>query len=445
MARQILPATIRQRQSPLAGLTWNRGLPVIAVLGVACLLLLVLSGDIKSWIKAPLSSPNARNLSEALYSHTSPSSKGAALASDSTGDDTLVLYLYDNSDPVYSDNFRFFLQEGVAALDGCQYIIVVPDALLKGKHLPKLPENAKFFPVDPAACHFGMGTFGLVLKSEKISDNSFKHFIFASSRARGPFMAPYLQSTMHWTRLFTRLLNDDVKLVGPTVSCQNVLHGVDPSLTVNLTSVPHVQFTAMATDQEGFRLMQQQRTIFECRHAAWEDEYWSVMQASHVMVNSSHNLAAFMARYQGVDWRNTKNWDCNSRLNPVGEFFYDGSTITPFEVMFVTMNSMIVENNWSFARQAFLYQNWMSAQDTDTLDVNTNFWVTDPWSIKHQRIAYMQSRGPGCFDHRYYLKKNPDLAVLKTVLELWDHFVMLGQFEGRSYRWSCDDDRKLPF
>ena len=62
--------------------------------------------------------------------------------------------------------------------------------------------------------------------------------------------------------------------------------------------------------------MQQQRTIFECRHAAWEDEYWSVMQASHVMVNSSHNLAAFMARYQGVDWRNTKNWDCNSRWGP---------------------------------------------------------------------------------------------------------------------------------
>ena len=58
-----------------------------------------------------------------------------------------------------------------------------------------------------------------------------------------------VQSTMHWTRLFTRLLSEDVKLVGPTVSCQNVLHGVDPTLTVNLTSVPHVQFTAMATDQ----------------------------------------------------------------------------------------------------------------------------------------------------------------------------------------------------
>ena len=73
-------------------------------------------------------------------------------------------------------------------------------------------------------------------------------------------------------------------------------------------------------------------------------------------------------------------------------------------------------------------------QDQNTLDVNSNVWISDPWPIKHQRIAYMQSRGPGCFDHRYYLQKNADLKVLKTVLELWDHFVMLGQFEGRSYR-----------
>ena len=67
--------------------------------------------------------------------------------------------------------------------------------------------------------------------------------------------------------------------------------------------------------------------------------------------------------------------------------------------------------------------------------MNVNSWTSDPWPIKHQRIAYMQSRGPGCFDHRYYLQKNPDLKVLKTVLELWEHFVMLGQFEGRSYRY----------
>lgn len=69
------------------------------------------------------------------------------------------------------------------------------------------------------------------------------------------------------------------------------------------------------------------------------------------------------------------------------------------------------------------------------LDVKSNQWQANPWPIKHQRIAYLQSRGPGCFDHRYYLDKNVDLQVLKTLLEVWDHFVHLGQFEGRSHRY----------
>ena len=50
------------------------------------------------------------------------------------------------------------------------------------------------------------------------------------------------------------------------------------------------------------------------------------------------------------------------RLNAVGEFFYDGTTISPFEVVFVAMNTLVVENNWSFARQAAIYQDWLNLQ-----------------------------------------------------------------------------------
>ena len=60
-----------------------------------------------------------------------------------------------------------------------------------------------------------------------------------------------MQGTMHWSRLFTRLLTDQVKLVGPTITCQNFLWGMDTKLTANLTTVPHVKFFAMATDEVG--------------------------------------------------------------------------------------------------------------------------------------------------------------------------------------------------
>lgn len=73
-------------------------------------------------------------------------------------------------------------------------------------------------------------------------------------------------------------------------------------------------------------------------------------------------------------------------------------------------------------------------QEQGENNIGPNMWVTDPWPIKRQRIAYMQQRGPGCFDNHYYLQKNPDLKVIPTALELWDHFVMMGQFEGRSFR-----------
>jgi hypothetical protein len=47
------------------------------------------------------------------------------------------------------------------------------------------------------------------------------------------------------------------------------------------------------------------------------------------------------------------------------------------------------------------------------------------------------SRGPGCFDFAYYLQHNPDLAAgAGQEAALWEHFVLLGQFQGRSHRWA---------
>ena len=52
-----------------------------------------------------------------------------------------------------------------------------------------------------------------------------------------------LQGSMHWSRLFTRMITDKTKLVGPTITCSN-----PPSMSVNDT-MPYVQFNALATDK----------------------------------------------------------------------------------------------------------------------------------------------------------------------------------------------------
>lgn len=35
---------------------------------------------------------------------------------------------------------------------------------------------------------------------------------------------------------------------------------------------------------------------------------------------------------------------------------------------------------------------------------NANAFVSEQWSLRGQRMVYMNSRGPGCFDFGYYVK-----------------------------------------
>jgi hypothetical protein len=43
--------------------------------------------------------------------------------------------------------------------------------------------------------------------------------------------------------------------------------------------------------------------------------------------------------WQGIDWRDRKNWDCNERMNPNYDKYYDGISISPFEVMFIEVKA----------------------------------------------------------------------------------------------------------
>ena len=47
----------------------------------------------------------------------------------------------------------------------------------------------------------------------------------------------------------------------------------------------------------------------------------------------------WQCRYQAVDWRKQGNWACNQRLNPTGDFYFDGVTLSPYELMFVKVPS----------------------------------------------------------------------------------------------------------
>lgn len=45
--------------------------------------------------------------------------------------DTLVVYVYSNTDPEYQANLKYFLKTGVRADDGCDYVVIIQEVRCK--------------------------------------------------------------------------------------------------------------------------------------------------------------------------------------------------------------------------------------------------------------------------------------------------------------------------
>lgn len=64
--------------------------------------------------------------------------------------------------------------------------------------------------------------------------------------------------------------------------------------------------------------------------------------ASGTILTAKYNLDSLMLRYQGLDWRDEENWDCNARVDPLQRNAYDGTSINPLEVS-------LKEASWPFS------------------------------------------------------------------------------------------------
>ena len=45
----------------------------------------------------------------------------------------------------------------------------------------------------------------------------------------------------------------------------------------------------------------------------WNTIYFSELGSSAAVLDAGYNIDCLLVRYQGVDWRDKANWDCNAR------------------------------------------------------------------------------------------------------------------------------------
>eukprot|EP00884_Botryococcus_braunii_P001513 jgi/Botrbrau1/11362/Bobra.0038s0111.2 len=348
--------------------------------------------------------------------------------------DTLIMYTYSDSDPEYQKNLEFFVKHGMWEDDPCDYLIIVQQEVGDPKGfegLPQLPPNARYIGHENRC--FDWGTFGWAFSSGTASTYGYKYFIFMNSSIRGPFLPSYWPISVHWSRIFVSRLTDDVKLVGSTISCETAYLKGDSSQKSK--HHPHVQSYIAATDQEGLKVLRDQGNVFQCYDDIWDTIWHSEVGSSGAILEAGYKIDCLMLRYQGTNWTDTKNWDCNAGLNPYAEFSYDGTALNPFEVLFIKVKSFTLDGQWSAPKQALKYAQWMDDEKSPGI-VNSNNYLAEKFVLRLPRMLMMVMRGRSCFDFKFYQKRSRDLQGLPRE-KLWPHFVHDGQFEGRPFRFTC--------
>eukprot|EP00890_Picochlorum_soloecismus_P001815 jgi/Picsp_1/2634/NSC_00864-R1_hypothetical protein VOLCADRAFT_105929 [Volvox carteri f. nagariensis] len=351
---------------------------------------------------------------------------------------TLVLYVYNAEDEEQERSFAYFLRYGVTEGGPTYRIIITNGPNIKPfPKLPSLPQNAQY--LKTSLCTTSWGAIDAVTKVLGIQQ--YRYFVIVDSHVRGPFVPSYVQNMKyHWTEAFTSRLNNKVKMVGSIISCEGAPK--DGNAAGTWRGIPFIISHAWAIDYDALTKLISEKGVFRCHKNKWDTKYYSDAGASLAIFQAGWTIDSLMSRYQGVDWRSSSSWQCNQRVPPDFESHYDGISINPYEIIFVPVKSSTSANRWSFIQQIDRYENWLDAHlrqdDTKMAEIQNNAWISNHWRYKAEKLVSMNVRGPSCFDFEYYLEENPDLARYEwDEMALWEHFLLLGQFQARMHRFEC--------
>jgi hypothetical protein len=254
--------------------------------------------------------------------------------------------------------------------------------------LPGLPKRNAYYLQHENKC-FDFGTFGWFFdehtignpwldksstnkktssQGRKVDLRRYKYFIFMNSSIRGPFFPPYfiqlvLEANLnyYWYSVFTKRINKNVKLVGSTISCE---------------TVPHVQTYIFATDFVGLKILLKpgnsgatsERGIFACYPTKDHVSINSELPSSNRILDSGYMIDSLLTKYQTINFTEPRNRFCNKNQNPYKDKSLDGTSLEPYEVVFVKFNDL--EFIRDARERAKIYQTWI--KETKTL--NRTHW-----------------------------------------------------------------------
>ena len=289
----------------------------------------------------------------------------------------LLFYVYADTHHYAYDNLKYFIETAVREKDGVDYIFIlqqVHEKIIDEKQMPRLPKSNAFYFQHENRC-FDYGTIGWFFEKytlgppwptrqesstkdidqRRFNLTQYKYFIFMNSSIRGPFFPPYFfqflsdfKEAFRWYSLFTTHINEKVKLVGCTISCV-------PSY--------HVQSYLLTTDITGLATMIKEDVgVFACYPTQSDTIGASELLISTRILRANYTITSTFTRYNTLEFAEKTKYDCPIIGNPYTDNNIDGTSLEPYDVVFVKLNNKT--GTFNAQKRALLYQKWMEQAKT---------------------------------------------------------------------------------
>ena len=253
---------------------------------------------------------------------------------------TLILYNYYS----YSPAVDYFMTYGVSEEADVDYAFVINDPNEDSKEFRakelfdlNLP-NVKFFHRENEGKDFGAYSYLLnLLKNDGLLDQ-YDYFVFINQTMMGPFFPMWYDQKDHWSRIFTGMIDEEVKLCGPTINCHFMSSDA---------FMPHVQSMFLATDRAGLDIAVEDG-VFDADNVV-KRHFDIIMQReigfSRAIIQSGHNIACLMPAYAGHDFRDGPPEEPNN--DPWSENSYFSTSLHPHDTIFFKINRRFGEKTLS--------------------------------------------------------------------------------------------------
>ncbi len=299
--------------------------------------------------------------------------------------DVLLIYVYANIHKYAYGNLKYFIDNAVREKDGVDYIFIlqqVDQKEINESEMPLLPKSNAFYIQHENRC-FDLGTIGwffakytignpwatqtLITNStntnhERIFNlTQYKYFIFMNSSVRGPFFPPYFskflldyekdfKKVFYWYYIFTKRINDKVKLVGCTISCSIPIHVQSYFLTTDFTGLSVLL-------KSGGKDGSECPGVFGCYGSQQETIQLGEMAVSVRILNDNYLIDSLLTKFQFIDFSPKLNHKCPIYGSPFMDKNLDGTSLDPYESVFVKFTGRVPTRD-TYER-AKLYQRWM--------------------------------------------------------------------------------------